>query len=431
MKIPSIHLFALTVLLTTGIFVGSALSPRAATAATTYYVATTGLDTNTCAQARSTSTPKRTINKALGCLIAGDTLSIRAGTYPEIINSNFVTIPIGTSWSSPVTIAAYPGEQVVLKPPSADAAIGLAHPYVQYVIFDGLIVDAVNVQKAISLTNGAHHVRFKNMELKNGLLNCVATTPGTGVNVLTYNEFTNNRCHDTYHPAAVSGSHGFYIGTGGNLFEHNTIYNTGKYGITIYYGGTAQHRVNNNIVRANEIYNVDLCHNQCPGSSGGSGIGVSAGSGTQVYNNIIRNTAGGSGIEVAWRNPSNAKIYNNTVYDAAGGIFINSDSTNAVVENNIVSLGGGVRNSGSGTTLSNNLTTDPKFVNPSASDFHLQVGSPAINAGMTLSAVTTDFDAVSRPQGASYDIGAYEYQTSSTSTNSPLASPTNLQFSTQ
>ena len=35
-------------------------------------------------------------------------------------------------------------------------------------------------------------------------------------------------------------------------------------------------------------------------------------------------------------------------------------------------------------------------------------GSPAINAGVTLSTVTTDFDGVSRPQGGVYDIGAYE-----------------------
>ena len=35
-------------------------------------------------------------------------------------------------------------------------------------------------------------------------------------------------------------------------------------------------------------------------------------------------------------------------------------------------------------------------------------GSTAINAGVTLSTVTTDFDGVSRPQGGVYDIRAYE-----------------------
>src|SRR5437867_6990414 len=36
--------------------------------AATYYVATTGSDSNTCVQAQSPSTPKQTINAALKCL---------------------------------------------------------------------------------------------------------------------------------------------------------------------------------------------------------------------------------------------------------------------------------------------------------------------------------------------------------------------------
>lgn len=34
--------------------------------------------------------------------------------------------------------------------------------------------------------------------------------------------------------------------------------------------------------------------------------------------------------------------------------------------------------------------------------------SPALNAGVTLAAVAKDILEVDRPQGASYDIGAYE-----------------------
>jgi len=38
----------------------------------------------------------------------------------------------------------------------------------------------------------------------------------------------------------------------------------------------------------------------------------------------------------------------------------------------------------------------------------LKSGSPAINAGTTLSDVPTDILGVKRPQGAGYDIGCYE-----------------------
>ncbi|TAL59507.1 MAG: LamG domain-containing protein, partial [Bacteroidetes bacterium] len=64
-----------------------------------------------------------------------------------------------------------------------------------------------------------------------------------------------------------------------------------------------------------------------------------------------------------------------------------------------------------GITFSGNLdNTNPNFVSPSTHDFHLQAGSPAIDAGLsTAPTVTTDFDGVTRPQGLAYDIGAYEY----------------------
>ncbi|MBW1901318.1 MAG: endo alpha-1,4 polygalactosaminidase, partial [Deltaproteobacteria bacterium] len=52
---------------------------------------------------------------------------------------------------------------------------------------------------------------------------------------------------------------------------------------------------------------------------------------------------------------------------------------------------------------------DPKFVNPSGSDFHLQGNSPAINQGASTDAPNDDYDRNQRPQGAGYDIGAYEY----------------------
>src|SRR3972149_12242482 len=52
----------------------------------TYYVATNGSNSYSCAQAKNTSTPKRNITGASGgisCLAAGNTLIIKAGTYSE------------------------------------------------------------------------------------------------------------------------------------------------------------------------------------------------------------------------------------------------------------------------------------------------------------------------------------------------------------
>src|SRR5881396_3067110 len=64
---------------------------------------------------------------------------------------------------------------------------------------------------------------------------------------------------------------------------------------------------------------------------------------------------------------------------------------------------------GGGGIGSNIENTDPQFVNPSALDFRLQAGSPAIDAGVTLSYVSSDVLGVSRPQGVADDIGAFEF----------------------
>ena len=76
--------------------------------AATYYVSSSGNDGNSCGQAQASSTPKQTINSAIGCLVAGDTLLVRAGNYPEWLSIGVV--PSGSSWTSRVRIAAYPGD---------------------------------------------------------------------------------------------------------------------------------------------------------------------------------------------------------------------------------------------------------------------------------------------------------------------------------
>jgi hypothetical protein len=49
------------------------------------------------------------------------------------------------------------------------------------------------------------------------------------------------------------------------------------------------------------------------------------------------------------------------------------------------------------------------FVDAAGNDYHLQPSSPAINAGLTLPFIPTDFDGNACPQGAGYDIGADEF----------------------
>jgi hypothetical protein len=52
---------------------------------------------------------------------------------------------------------------------------------------------------------------------------------------------------------------------------------------------------------------------------------------------------------------------------------------------------------------------DPLFVDAAAADFHLQASSPAIDSGTSAEAPAVDFDGNVRPQGAGFDIGAFEH----------------------
>jgi hypothetical protein len=64
----------------------------------------------------------------------------------------------------------------------------------------------------------------------------------------------------------------------------------------------------------------------------------------------------------------------------------------------------------SGVTVAGNQeSTDPLLYSPAIYDFHLTRNSTAIDGGLTLSGGTNDYGGVARPQGAAYDIGAYEF----------------------
>ncbi len=64
--------------------------------------------------------------------------------------------------------------------------------------------------------------------------------------------------------------------------------------------------------------------------------------------------------------------------------------------------------SGRSTTLSHNITADPKFVDAGRFDFRVRSGSPAIDGGVRIAAVTKDVDGAPRPQGLTHDVGAFE-----------------------
>lgn len=245
------------------------------------------------------------------------------------------------------------------------------------------------------------------------------------------------------------------------LVHHNTVNNMNAAGIYV----DGWHAGANGTATLNHI---DIYQNTTS-NGGGITIGCEQADGVveyiNIYNNLVLN-ASFAGIQVrgAWGDGlrKNITIYNNTIYGAlpaggngGAGIYVttahlgsNNGDAAVIIRNNIsmfyfLSSGGGsvgqIR-AGSAAIAAfiaadHNIVFGPQscstefpscvevggrvsanavsvFNNPGGFDLHLKTGSPAIDNGIAVNLVLTDFDGSLRPQpaGTAYDIGAYEYK---------------------
>lgn len=394
----------------------------ARTAPTTYYVSTSGNDANSCATATSTTqaNQKRTIAAGVACASAGDTVYIHAGTYTgsgAVIDSATFTVPSGTDFTTgAVTISGYPGETVTMQPPDGAHAIRLTTGSPHHLIIQDLIIDLINSTLPLSspdglyLSSGAHHNRFQRLEIKNNAFNGVHFSSSGGAS--GYNELLNSSIHDNGRTDLGNSGYGIYLSTSNNLIEGNDFYGNNGYGVHL---NPVAGEGNNNIIRNNRIH-ANFVHGTVGGGGTTSyGVVVVNGDNNLVSNNLIYGNQGGILI---YNNSTNTLVYNNTItgnlgHAGGGEAGINLQYFGSVIiRNNIIynNANGSIVNDGGGgpVTESNNLTTDPSFVDAASYDFRLQSGSAAKDGGMTLAEVPSDFLGVSRPQGSAYDIGAYE-----------------------
>ena len=113
-------------------------------------------------------------------------------------------------------------------------------------------------------------------------------------------------------------------------------------------------------------------------------------------------------------NVSSSNIQNNIFYQPANlAVRVPNSPTmsNVVISYNLTDRASFITKTLSGMTVTDNrLSTDSLLVNTITApyDFHLTALSPTLDVGLTLPFLTRDFDGVLRPQGAGYDLGAYE-----------------------
>jgi parallel beta-helix repeat protein len=383
----------------------------------------------------SGSTPLQTLQRGLTCTGPGDTLYLRAGNYGPLEDTS-LTIPSGTSWSSPVIIASAPTETAQLS------FLGIRNQVVQYVSFERLLIDGggspsntTQCCKALGFDLQSH-LRIRDSELRNS--NDQLLTGGQGGDL----QILNNHIHGAYtffdpvgtwgggcnNSMCITGAYCAYFNAHDSLIEGNLIEDCTSYGFHLYYGNASV--IDNNIIRNNRWKHIgydDGQRNQQQPS-----LLLSRGHNNQVYNNVFYgSTSPLHQASITTQNSGDIIVHNTIVGNHGAGVYLYPGSTGMTVRNNIiyqvtdVPIDGtttpGVNMIGcSGAHPQCNFTGDPHFIAPQEDNYAIPVGSPACGVGEPLgSPYNLDLNGTTR---TTWDAGAYACGAPVT----PLPAPTNL-----
>jgi hypothetical protein len=139
-----------------------------------------------------------------------------------------------------------------------------------------------------------------------------------------------------------------------------------------------------------------------------TGIRAESGSLVHALNDTIDGNYQGASENSASLNLTNCLITNNS----NSGVFRDTSGVVTVSHCDVYnpSAGNGNYNSLADPTGSNgNISADPMYANRATGDYHLQSGSPAINAGTLNQAPADDFVWNYRTANPAIDLGAYEF----------------------
>lgn len=395
--------------------------------------------------------PWRTILHAVKTASAGEIVLIRRGTYPEHEGGRVSVARSGTP-GRPIVFAAYPGDERLVVIPGATFRIaGRSHIVVRGLKVTG--VTSTSSPQGFSIEGPGTGITLSGNETQG------TYSSGIGVwgvpwsadptdyrhlfDIVIENNLIRRACDGGYNEfITVANGVNNVIVRNNEITESGSTINGGE-GIDFKEGVFGGQIVGNFV---HDIVKVGIYLD-----AAGVGIGPGGVENIEISGNLVRNITAGEGIELSTEGPGNLKnirvvnnvvqgvnkngvvvyahpsgtgtatgitLINNTAYaNVRYGVRVDWPATRAtgiVVRNNLAWLNGygdWSLAAGSAATADHNLSgTDPLFVDAAAGNFRLRPGSPAVDTGSPSGAPASDFAGVARPQGAGFDVGAFERQ---------------------
>jgi len=439
---------AVTVTTPSGTATRSTFTVTVPTSTTTLYVAGASAACSDSGPGTS-SQPFCTIGAAASKVVAGQTVQVAAGSYPEN-----VTISKAGTASAPIVFTAAAGATVTVS----GQVHGFTVTNATWITINGFTVtgttdNGISVSGSSDITISANHVSFA------GLPEAGKTNSGILLKSNTTNSLVvgNTADHNSYAGIEVNGGSTGNEVRGNVTFSNAQQYQRAAPGIRVYQapGNT----IDRNVSHDNEDSGIEsynganntLIYNNVTYNNGDHGIDDLSCTGQRIIGNtVFHNVTAGINLEgPAGAGSTGGTIANNISVDNGirsprthSNIRVDNQSTSGTtVDSNVVYLSGGVSdvmliwNSVNYTSLAafqaatgqeaHGIQADPEWKDPASGDFHLLAGSPAIdsaNSGVS-GQPSQDIEAQPRiddPATAntglgprSYDDrGAYEFQPS-------------------
>jgi pectate disaccharide-lyase len=351
-------------------FANANVTLTSGTAASGFYVSTSGSDSNS----GSACSPWRTLQHAANAAGAGATVHVLPGTYTQ---DNLTFNNSGTS-SARIRFISDQKWGALIRSTSSYTVLRMNGSYTDLIGFDLAgdsnsclgIADWGSNNRVIS--NQVHNVPARST--------VCGSNGGAGIDHASFTGSNDDTIGNVVHdigswPTLDQRVHGIYHSNAGGHVWNNVVYHCAGFGLHFYHAATAV------TVSGNTVFNNVY-----------GGVYIDGTSNMLVTDNIVVHNTQWGIIEEYGTIGSNDRYYNNLVYaNGSGNIALASQSVQ------------------SGTILA-----DPQFVNytgGSDGNYTLKSTSPARDHGVSSGAPTYDVDGGPRPINSIWDLGAHEYGT--------------------